>query len=136
MSRTFSRTARTLLPALAALALAAPAIASVAPEGAPTRTSAGAAALAQERYYASYGAPATTPSDAAALAQEQYYRSYGTSTRAPATSPVATIKSTDHDGNALPFILIALGALIALVGGASGLQRVHARRRRTAGLAS
>jgi hypothetical protein len=131
MSRRFSPTTRTLLPALATLALAAPAHAATATGGAQSKTpSDTAAALAQEKYYSSYSTPAK-PSDAAPLAQEQYYGSYGTPTQIRATG------SAGHDGVApVPMILTAFGALVVGIGTGSGVHRVHLRRRRPAGLAA
>jgi hypothetical protein len=94
------------------------------------------AALAQERYYSSYGTPDNTAADAAALAQEQSYSSYGT--LAPTPSHIRTIETAGHDGVApTPFVLTALGALLAGVGIGSGLHAVQLRRRRrVAGLAA
>jgi hypothetical protein len=128
MSRRFSPTTHALLPALATLALAAPAHAATASGGAQSMTpSDTAAALAQEQYYSSYGTPAK-PSDAAPLAQEQYYGSYGTPT--PTLSHIRTTESPGDDGVApVLFILTTLGALVAGIGAGSGLHRVQLRRR-------
>jgi hypothetical protein len=127
MSRRFSPTTRTLLPALATLALAAQADAATATGGTQSKTpSDTAAALAQEQYYSSYGAAAQR-SDAAPLAQEQYYSSYGT----PRTlSHIRTTQSAGSGGVApLPFVLTGLGALVVGIGAGSRLHRVHLRRR-------
>ena len=134
MSRRFSPTTHTLLPALATLALTAPAHAAMASGGAQSKTpSETAAALAQEHYYSSYG-KAADPSDAAPLAQEQYYSSYGT----PQTlSHIHTTQSAGPDDVApLPFVLTGLGALVIGIGAGSSLHRVQLRRRRAARLAA
>jgi hypothetical protein len=133
MSRKFSPTARTLLPALATLAFAAPAHAATTTGGMQSTTpSDTAAALAQEQYYSSYGT-AAGPSDAAPLAQEQYYSSYGT----PRTlAHIRTTQSAGPDGVApLPFVLTGLGALVLGIGAGSSLHRFQLRRR-TARLAA
>jgi hypothetical protein len=127
MPRSFFPTTRTLLPALATLALAAPAHAATATGGTQSKSpSDTAAALAQEQYYSSYGT-AAEPSDAAPLAQEQYYGSYGT----PRTlSHTRTTQSAGPDGDApLPFVLTGLGALVLGIGAGSSLHRVRLRRR-------
>jgi len=133
MPRSFSPT-RTLLPALATLALAAPASTAMASGGTQSTTpSDTAAALAQEQYYSSYRTTAD-PSDAVPLAQEQYYSSYGT----PRTlSHIHTTQSAGPDGVApLPLVLTGLGALVIGIGAGTSLHRVQLRRRRAAGLAA
>jgi hypothetical protein len=158
--------ARTLAAALAAAALAAPtALAQPADIHAPLikptteankqdhaarpdtagnpSISATNAALAQERYYASYGKPAplTRAGSAvaddtdAALAQERYYASHGAP--APLTKAGSAVAADTGDGIApLPFVIALVGALLVGLAGGSALHIMHVSRRHATGLAA
>jgi len=120
MSRT-RRLQRTALVLAVGLLVAAPAPAVA------NRHAGMAAALAQERYYATFGRSAD-PATAAALAQERYYSSYG-------EAEPLTVPSSPGGSGETQWIVVALsltGALIVVAVGAAGLHRVRTRRRPSA----
>jgi hypothetical protein len=124
---------RTLLVALACLALSAPAaLARPADVRSETPTSwlagttdAFSPPFVVDRSFDGYREP--TSSQDAALAQERSYSTYGAPARL--TKAAATTMPDTGGGIAwMPFVLALLGALMIGLGAGSGLHRVHARR--------
>jgi hypothetical protein len=124
---------RTLLIALACLALSAPAaLARPADLRSETATSwlmgtsdAGSLPYVLDRPFDRY--PEPTSSRDAALAQERSYSTYGAP--APLTKAATTTVADTGDGIAwVPFVLAVLAALMIGLGAGSGLHRVHASR--------
>ena len=132
---------RPLAVAMLALALAAPAALAVPadypPPNYPSAVPERPGAITDERGTSSLAG--TTSDDgrssdtAAALAQERSYASYGTPT--PLTPPSSTVETAGDDGIApLPFVLSLLGALIVGIAATSAAYVVHGRRTRPAGI--
>jgi hypothetical protein len=117
---------RTLLIALASLALSAPAAlarpADLRSE-APTSSLSG---TSEERLGRSFGP---------LLAQERSFSTYGEP--APLTKPATTVAADTGDGMVpLPFVLAVLGALGVGLAAGSRLHLIHARRGHSARLAT
>jgi hypothetical protein len=132
------RIVRTLVAAVAALAMAAP-VAFAMPTREPIRTSSLAGTTASPRQDlrspdAQDAARAQTQSDVtAAIAQERYYSSYGDPE--PVTAPASVTAADTSDGIApLPFVLGLVSALIVGVAAGTGMHQLVVRRRHAAGL--
>lgn len=75
------------------------------------------------------------PKIAAALAQERYYASYGEPD--PITPPIAADETPTGGGvDALPFVLAVSGALIVGLAAGGALHVLYVRRRHATGLAT
>jgi hypothetical protein len=121
---------RTLLVALASLAVMSPAALARPADAAPAGRS-GAHVL--QHTFDPYPTPQWPVN--AALAQERYYSSYGEPT--PLTEVATATAADTGDGIArLPFVLAVIGALIVGLGAGSGLHLVRTRRRQATGLAT
>jgi hypothetical protein len=124
---------RTLLVALASLALCAPAavarpadLPSQAPTSALTGTTDESASYVLRHQFDAF--PTPTPGRDPGLAQERSYSTYGDP--APPRKAATTAATDTGDGNTwVPIALAVFGALIVALGAGIGL--VHARRRAT-----
>jgi len=113
---------RTLLVALASLALSAPAALAR-----PAETPAGTTGWTLERHHDPYPEPTSLRDVAGALAQERWY----STPREPA-APSRVAATDAGDGIAwAPFALAVFGALVVGMGAGSALHLVHSRRHPT-----
>jgi hypothetical protein len=134
------RTIHTIAAALAALVIAAPtALARPIEDPVGTSSLAGTTSSPKQDLRSPDARDAARPKTradvTAALAQERYYASYGDPT--PITPPAGAPAIDTGDGIAqLPFILAVSGALIFGLATGSGLHLLHARRRRATSLAT